>query len=140
MNRTLEQWLEYQLSTHPKEIAMGLDRLRDVAKRMNLLRLPCPLITVAGTNGKGSTIAFIEAIAIASGLKLGVYTSPHLLRYNERVRLNGKDISDTALVEAFNAIEIARGEIPLTYFEFGTLAGIYIFAKSDLDLVSIACT
>ncbi len=135
MNRTLDQWLEYQLSTHPKEIAMGLERLREVAGRMNLLSLPCPLITVAGTNGKGSTIAFIEAIARASGLTIGVYTSPHLLRYNERVRLNGIDISDAELVAAFEAIELARGEIPLTYFEFGTLAGIYIFAKSDLDLI-----
>lgn len=135
MKRTLDQWLEYQLSTHPKEIAMGLERLREVARRMNLLRLPCPLITVAGTNGKGSTIAFIEAIARASGLTIGVYTSPHLLRYNERVRLNGIDISDAELIAAFEAIELARGEIPLTYFEFGTLAGIYIFAKSDLDLI-----
>ncbi len=135
MNRTLEQWLEYQLSTHPKEISMGLERLREVARRMGLLHMPCPLITVAGTNGKGSTIAFIEAIARASGLNVGVYTSPHFLRYNERVRLNGADISDVALVEAFETIELARAEIPLTYFEFGTLAGIYIFAKSELDLV-----
>lgn len=135
MNRNLVQWLEYQLLTNPKEIEMGLDRLREVAQRMGLLRLPCPLITVAGTNGKGSTIAFIESIALASGLKTGVYTSPHFLRYNERVRVNGVDISDQDLVEAFEVIELARGEIPLTYFEFGTLAGIYIFAKSALDLV-----
>jgi dihydrofolate synthase / folylpolyglutamate synthase len=135
MNRTLDQWLEYQLCTHPKEIAMGLDRLREVARRMGLLHMPCPLITVAGTNGKGSTIAFIEAIARASGLKVGVFTSPHFLRYNERIRLNGIDISDAELVTAFEAIELARAEIPLTFFEFGTLAAMYIFAKSDLDLV-----
>ena len=135
MSRTLDQWLEYQLSVHPQNIAMGLERLREVARRMGLLQMPCPLITVAGTNGKGSTIAFIEAIARASGLKIGVYTSPHFLRYNERVRINGLDIADAALVEAFDAIERARAEIPLTYFEFGTLAGIYIFAKSDLDLI-----
>lgn len=135
MKRTLDQWLAYQLSTHPQAIAMGLERVHEVAKRMDLLRLPCPLITVAGTNGKGSTIAFIEAIALASGLKTGVFTSPHFLRYNERIRLNGIVISDAELVAAFEAIELARGEIPLTYFEFGTLAGIYIFAKGDLDLV-----
>lgn len=135
MNRTLDQWLAYQLSTHPQAIAMGLERVREVAKRMDLLRLPCPLITVAGTNGKGSTIAFIEAIANASGLKTGVFTSPHFLRYNERFRLNGLDISDEALVAAFEAIELARAEIPLTYFEFGTLAAISIFAKSKLDVV-----
>lgn len=137
MNRTLDQWLEYQLSTHPKEISMCLDRLREVAERMNLLSMPYPLITVAGTNGKGSTIAFIESIALAAGLKIGVYTSPHFLQYNERVRLNGIDISDAALIEAFEAIELARGDIPLTYFEFGTLAGIYIFTNSDLDLVAL---
>jgi dihydrofolate synthase/folylpolyglutamate synthase len=135
MKRTLDQWLDYQLGTHPKEIAMGLDRLREVARRMDLLHLPCPLINVAGTNGKGSTIALIESIARASGLRVGVYSSPHFLRYNERVRVNGVDISDVALIEAFEAIELARSEIPLTYFEFGTLAGIYIFAKSHLDLV-----
>lgn len=135
MTRTLDQWLEYQLSTHPREISMGLERLREVAQRMDLLHLPCPLITVAGTNGKGSTIAFIESIALATGLKTGVYTSPHLLRYNERIRLNGVDISDAALIEAFEAIELARAEIPLTFFEFGTLAGIYIFANSELDLM-----
>lgn len=135
MTRTLDQWLEYQLSTHPQDIAMGLERVREVARRMDLLRLPCPLVTVAGTNGKGSTIAFIEAIARASGLRTGVFTSPHFLRYNERVRINGADATDQSLVEAFEAIESARVEIPLTFFEFGTLAGLFLFARADLDLV-----
>ena len=132
--RTLEQWLEYQLHTHPQGIAMGMERVREVAGRMQLLRLPCPLITVAGTNGKGSTVAFIEAIAGASGHKVGAFTSPHFLRYNERIRIGGAEVSDADLVRAFEAIETARVEIPLTYFEFGTLAALLLFAEAGLDL------
>ena len=132
--RTLEQWLEYQLHTHPQGIAMGLERVREVARRMDLLTLPCPVVTVAGTNGKGSTVAFIEAIAAASGHKVGAFTSPHFLRYNERIRIGGAEVSDAALVRAFETIEAARADIPLTYFEFGTLAALLLFAEADLDL------
>lgn len=132
--RTLEQWLEYQLHTHPQGIAMGLERVREVARRMDLLTLPCPVVTVAGTNGKGSTVAFIEAIAAASGHKVGAFTSPHFLRYNERIRIGGTEVSDAALVRAFETIEAARADIPLTYFEFGTLAALLLFAESDLGL------
>lgn len=132
--RTLEQWLEYQLHTHPQGIAMGLERVREVARRMDLLHLPCPVITVAGTNGKGSTVAFIEAIATASGYKVGAFTSPHFLRYNERIRIGGAEVSDADLVRAFEAIELARADIPLTYFEFGTLAALVLFAEAGLDL------
>lgn len=134
MKRTLDQWLDYQLQIHPQAIAMGLERVREVAGRMGLLALPCPVISVAGTNGKGSTVAFIEAIATASGLKVGAFTSPHFLRYNERIRIDGREVDDDALVLAFEAIESARAEIPLTYFEFGTLAALYLFAASGLDL------
>lgn len=135
MERTLEQWLDYQLTTHPQAIAMGLERVRELASRMGLLTLPCPVITVAGTNGKGSTVAFIAAIAKAAGHRVGAFTSPHILRYNERIRIDGVDASDADLCEAFSAIEAARADIPLTYFEFGTLAALFLFSKAALDLV-----
>ena len=134
MARTLAQWLEYQQHTHPQAIAMGLERMREVAERMRLSRMACPLVTVAGTNGKGSTVAFIEAIAAASGHKVGAFTSPHFLRYNERIRIGGAEVSDADLVRAFEVIEAARADIPLTYFEFGTLAALFLFAEAGLDL------
>lgn len=134
MKRSLDQWLQYQLSTHPQAIAMGLERVREVARRLDLLQLPCQVIAVAGTNGKGSTVAFIEAIAKASGLKTGAFTSPHFLRYNERIRIDGEEATDERLVEAFEAIEQARADIPLTYFEFGTLAALWLFARAALDV------
>ena len=134
MKRTLDQWLDYQLKTHPQVIAMGLERVGEVARRLQLGRPAKHVITVAGTNGKGSTVAFIEAIARAAGLRVGAFTSPHLLRYNERVRIDGQDVEDVALVAAFERIEQARGEIALTYFEFGTLAALLIFQQSNLDI------
>ena len=143
--RTLPEWLAFIERQHPKTIAMGLERVRAVADAMVLTGLtrsgPAPhVITVGGTNGKGSTVAFIEAIARAAGLRVGAYTSPHLLRYNERVRIDGADADDAALVAAFEAVEAARGGMPgggvaLTYFEYGTLAALWLFARSDLDLV-----
>jgi dihydrofolate synthase/folylpolyglutamate synthase len=134
MKRTLDQWLQYQLSTHPQAIAMGLERVREVARRLDLLSLPCQVIVVAGTNGKGSTVAFLEAIARASGFKVGAFTSPHILRYNERIRVNGEEVSDECLIQAFESIDQARKDVPLTYFEFGTLAALWIFARAGLDL------
>jgi len=134
MKRTLDQWLHYQLGTHPQAIAMGLERVRAVAERLDLLQLPCMVITVGGTNGKGSTVAYIEAIARASGYRTGAFTSPHLLRYNERIRIDGTEVSDADLVQAFEAIEAARADIALTYFEFGTLTALYLFARAELDL------
>jgi dihydrofolate synthase/folylpolyglutamate synthase len=132
--KTLDEWLDYQLRTHPQQIAMGLERVREVAIRMRLGRAGTHVVVVAGTNGKGSTVAFIEAIARAAGLRVGAFTSPHLLRYNERVRIHGDDAPDALLVAAFERIEAARGDIPLTYFEFGTLAALAIFADAALDL------
>ena len=134
MQRTLEQWLDYQLRTHPQQIAMGLDRVAEVARRLGLARPARQVVTVAGTNGKGSTVAFMEAIARAAGLRVGAFTSPHLLRYNERVRVDGSEVDDATLVAAFDAIEAARADIALTYFEFGTLAALWVFARADLDL------
>ncbi len=113
---------------------MGLERVAAVAQRLPLQRPGKYVITVAGTNGKGSTVAFLEAIARAAGLRVGAFTSPHLLRYNERIRVDGVDASDEALVAAFERIEAARGEVALTYFEFGTLAALLIFEQAGLDL------
>ena len=134
MAMSLDQWLDYQLRTHPQSIAMGLDRVREVARRLVLGRPGKQVITVGGTNGKGSTVAFIEAISVAAGFRGGAFTSPHLLRYNERVRLQGIEADDSVLVAAFERIEAARAEIPLTYFEFGTLAALLVFEQSSLDL------
>jgi len=138
MTRTLNDWLDYQLQTHPKSIDMGLDRITEVAKRLDIKKIATRVITVGGTNGKGSTVAFIEAIATAAGWKVGAYTSPHVLVYNERVRVQGENASDGELITAFAKIENARlqgVEIPLTYFEFGTLAAALVFAEKNLDLV-----
>lgn len=137
--RTLSDWLAFIEAQHPKTIAMGLERVRAVADAMALPKPARRVITVGGTNGKGSTVAFIEAIARAADWKVGAYTSPHLLRYNERVRIDGADADDASLVAAFEAVEAARatmpgGGVPLTYFEYGTLAALWLFARRDLDL------
>ncbi|MFP7722673.1 bifunctional tetrahydrofolate synthase/dihydrofolate synthase [Lysobacter sp. A3-1-A15] len=131
----LTQWLEYIERQHPKQIDMGLDRVRAVAREMGLQRPAPRVITVGGTNGKGSTVAFIEAMARGAGWRVGAYTSPHLRAYNERVRINGADIGDAPLVSAFEAVEEARGGVPLTYFEYGTLAALWCFEQAGLDLV-----
>jgi dihydrofolate synthase/folylpolyglutamate synthase len=142
MPQTLAEWLEYIERQHPKSIDMGLDRVREVATRMGLKKPAKKVITVGGTNGKGSTVAFVEAIARAAGWKVGAYTSPHLLTYNERVRMDGIDVADASLVDAFAAVEAARlarqahsdRAVPLTYFEYGTLAALWLFERSELDL------
>lgn len=131
---TLSDWLTYIEQQHPASIDMGLDRVRSVAQAMGLAQPGAHTIVVGGTNGKGSTVAFIEAIAQAAGWRVGAYTSPHLLRYNERVRIDGQDVSDAALIAAFNAIEDARGSTTLTYFEYGTLAALQVFGTAGLDL------
>ncbi len=131
---TLPQWLERIERQHPQSIAMGLDRVREVASRMGLARPAKRVVVVGGTNGKGSTVAFIEAIARAAGWRTGAYTSPHLVAYNERVRINGCDAGDAALVAGFEAVEAARGDTPLTYFEYGTLCALWLFARARLDL------
>jgi len=130
--RTLAQWLEFIGRQHPDAIALGLDRVRAVLGRMTV-RIECPVITVAGTNGKGSVCAMLEAILQASGRRVGLYTSPHLLRYNERVRVDGSEVADAPLIEAFAAVERARGAVPLTYFEYGTLAALWLFGRAAPD-------
>ncbi|MBA1274562.1 bifunctional tetrahydrofolate synthase/dihydrofolate synthase [Stutzerimonas azotifigens] len=131
--RSLGQWLGYLEQLHPSAIDMGLDRVRTVAEALGLTR-PAPLVvTVTGTNGKGSTCAFIASLLSAHGLKVGVYSSPHLRRYNERVQVNGVEAEDAALCEAFTAVEAARGPVSLTYFEMGTLAAFWLFERAGLD-------
>ena len=131
VRRSLADWLVHIEARHPKAIEMGLERVREVAARLRLPRPAKRVATVAGTNGKGSTVAFIEAIARAGGWRTGCYTSPHLLRYNERVRIDGREADDETLVAAFEAVEAARGDTPLTYFETGTLAALWLFAQGD---------
>ena len=130
--RTLAEWLEFIERQHPKTIALGLDRVAAVLGRMQI-GLACPVITVAGTNGKGSCCALLEAMLRAGGYRTGLYTSPHLLRYNERVRVAGSEADDQALCESFAAVEAARGEVALTYFEYGTLAALWLFARERIE-------
>jgi dihydrofolate synthase/folylpolyglutamate synthase len=130
--RTLEDWLRYIEQQHPQAIALGLERVTETLERMQI-RLQCPVITVAGTNGKGSTCAMLESILRAAGYRTGLYTSPHLVRYNERVRIAGVEAEDEPLSEAFAAVEAARGQTPLTYFEFGTLAAFWVFSHENIE-------
>jgi len=134
---SLDAWLRWQETLHPAEIELGLERVAAVwaALRPDIARegFACPVITVAGTNGKGSSVAMLEAILAAAGYRVGVYTSPHLLRYNERVRVAGEEAGDEALCAAFERVDQARGATSLTYFEFGTLAALDIFAGAAPD-------
>lgn len=130
----LDDWLRWQETLHPKSIDLGLARCAEVWRRLQSGPPAFPLISVAGTNGKGSSVAMLESIFREAGYRVGCYTSPHLLRYNERVQLDGRPVDDQALCEAFARIDAARGDVPLTYFEFGTLAAMLIFLDADLDL------
>jgi dihydrofolate synthase / folylpolyglutamate synthase len=130
--RALSEWLEYIEKQHPSAIALGLERVAEVLGRLSA-GLECPVITVGGTNGKGSTCAMLESILRIAGYRTGLYTSPHLVRYNERVRIEGIDADDALLCEGFAAVEAARAGVPLTYFEFGTLAAFWIFRRQNID-------
>ncbi|WP_137983436.1 bifunctional tetrahydrofolate synthase/dihydrofolate synthase [Pseudomonas viridiflava] len=132
---SLSDWLAYLEQLHPSAIDMGLDRSRQVALQLGLTRPARQVITVTGTNGKGSTCAFVAALLQAQGLKVGVYSSPHLLRYNERVKVQGVEATDLELCDAFAAVEAARGDVTLTYFEMGTLAAFWLFEQARLDAV-----
>ena len=130
----LEDWLALIEARHPREIDLGLERIADVAARLALPALARKQVVVAGTNGKGSCVRTLEAIALAKGLRVGAYTSPHIFSYNERLRLQGEPVGDEALCAAFAAVEAVRGDISLTYFEMGTLAAMHIMATAALDL------
>lgn len=135
---TLPEWLAYLETLHPKSIAMGLARVAAVSSRLRI-RVPCPVITVAGTNGKGSTCAMLESIYRHAGYRTGLYMSPHLLRFNERVRIAGEEANDGDLVAAFETVERARSDplpaVPLTYFEFTTLAALLLFQQAAPDVL-----
>jgi dihydrofolate synthase/folylpolyglutamate synthase len=130
---SLNEWLGLLESRHPRTIDLGLERSREVWERMGAPRPAGQIFTVAGTNGKGSTVAYLCGMLRALGHSCGSYTSPHLFRYNERVQLNGTDASDRQLVDAFERVEAARGDISLSYFEFGTLAAISLMNEAGLD-------
>ena len=132
--KTLDDWLAHCERLHPKTIEMGLERSRAVAERMGL-HFTVPVFTVAGTNGKGSTCAMLEAILTDAGFRTGVYTSPHLVRFEERCRLRGQPVDASELIAAFADVESARGDISLSYFEFTTLAILQTLARADLDAV-----
>jgi dihydrofolate synthase/folylpolyglutamate synthase len=131
---TLAEWLAYLESMHPKTIEMGLDRVSQVKEKLGI-HFDCPVIIVGGTNGKGSTCAMLESILLQAGYRVGLYTSPHLVDFNERARINGESVTDAVLIENFNVVEAQRGEVSLTYFEFTTLAILQFFSKSKLDAV-----
>lgn len=135
MQRDLKEWLTDLETRHAQEINLGLSRVETVAQKLTLHQLPMPVISVAGTNGKGSTVATLEAIYCEAGFRVGSYTSPHLLHFNERIKINKNPISDKVLVAAFEVIESERGDVPLTYFEMVTLAALWIFKQQPLDLV-----
>ncbi len=131
---TLAEWLRWQEGMHPNVIDLGLDRVQRVLKSMQLEKPPFQVLTIGGTNGKGSCVAFLDAMLRAHGYVVGAYTSPHLLRYNERIRIQGVEVQDSELVEAFAYVDGLRGDANLTYFEFGTLAAFEIFRRRKIEV------
>ena len=132
--RTLGEWLTLQESVHPKTIDMGLARVASVARALGVDKPRCPVITVGGTNGKGSTVAHLDALLRATGARTGMFTSPHFLRYNERIQVAGVEVTDEELVAAFERIEAARGSTTLTFFEYNVLAALVIFAAHAVEV------
>jgi dihydrofolate synthase/folylpolyglutamate synthase len=132
--QTLEDWLAYQETLHPKTIDLGLQRVRAVLDRLALPKTRALTISIAGTNGKGSCVAVLDRILRASGRRVGAYTSPHIQRYNERIAVDGVPVDDADLLRAFQRIEAARGDLSLSFFEFGTLAALVLFAERPLDV------
>ena len=133
--RSLEHWLSYIEKLNPEEIELGLDRIRPVYEKLINSPLAKKIILVGGTNGKGSTVEYLSELLRDKNKRVGTYTSPHLFSFNERIRINGKECSDSSILNSFMTVERARESIPLTYFEFSTLAAIQIFSESELDVV-----
>lgn len=133
--KTLQQWLLKLEKLYPKTIEMGLDRIKIVAHKLSLTKFTCPVIMIAGTNGKGSCVELMASIGHAHGYRVGAYTSPHLLRFNERIAIDRTHVEDAKLMQAFETVENARGNVPLTFFEFTTLAALWIFQQVSLDLL-----
>lgn len=132
---SLAEWLTWQERLHPRAIDLGLERVARVWRRLRPQGFGLPVVTVGGTNGKGSCVALLDGILRAAGYRVGCYSSPHLLRYTERIRLNGREVGEADLCAAFERVDQARGDESLTYFEFGTLAALDLFSRADLDLV-----
>ncbi len=135
MPRDLNEWLSYIESLHTNDILLGLDGVKTIANRLKINSFDATVITVAGTNGKGSCIAVIEALALTQGMRVATYTSPHLQTFNERLKINGQPVSDGQLCEAFQIIDTIRDDVPLTYFEFTTLAIFWLIKQQDLDVI-----
>ncbi|MDP2487609.1 bifunctional tetrahydrofolate synthase/dihydrofolate synthase [Pseudoalteromonas marina] len=132
---SLDDWLFYLESVHPANIEMGLERVATVANNIGLLNTSSKIILIGGTNGKGTTARCLESLLLSQGYSVGTYASPHLIRYNERVRINGQELDDQYHVDAFNKLEQGRGSTPLTYFEYGTLGALAIFKRFEVDYV-----
>ncbi len=132
---SLGDWLSYLEGIHPKNIDMGLSRVSEVAHKMGLLDLKSRIILIAGTNGKGTTARCLESLLLTQNYTVGTYASPHLIRYNERVRVNGAELPDSYHVDAFHALEVGRGQTSLTYFEYGTLGALEIFKRTEPDFI-----
>lgn len=132
---SLHDWLQWLEQLHPSEIDLGLDRIKNVAHSLHLLNPSARIVTVAGTNGKGSCLATLEKILLDAGIKVGTYTSPHLFHYCERIKVNGEPVDEKAVCDAFEKINQARKNISLTYFEFGTLAAMEIFCRSQVECI-----
>ena len=135
VKQSLAQWLQRLEGLHPRAIELGLARVASVAAALDLLPVAVPVVSVAGTNGKGSTVAVLEALLGGSGRLAGVYTSPHILRFNERIRVGGVEASDEEIVAAFERIDSARGSTSLTYFEFATLAALLVFRARRVEVM-----
>lgn len=133
--RSLADWLRWQETLHPSAIDLGLDRMRRTLQRLQWRQPSCPVVTVAGTNGKGSTVALTSQILRAAGYRVGTFTSPHLIRYNERIVIDGREVSDASLVAAFERIDAARGNDTPTFFEFNTLAALLVFDTAGVDAI-----
>jgi dihydrofolate synthase/folylpolyglutamate synthase len=135
LSRSLAQWLAYQQGTHSVTIDLSLERVREVAARLGLLDKRCPAVIIAGTNGKGSTATTLAALLHSCGQSVGLFTSPHLVRYNERIQVNGGEVSDAALLAAFERIETARAAVTLTFFEYNTLAALEVFRCAAVGMM-----
>ncbi|MBS0350896.1 MAG: bifunctional tetrahydrofolate synthase/dihydrofolate synthase [Proteobacteria bacterium] len=135
LKSTVNDWLDFINQIHPKEMDFSLDRLFSLVEPLGLTRFKCPVVTVGGTNGKGSCVSFLETIFTEGGYRVGAFTSPHLLRFNERIRIGNNIVDDSALIEAFNWVEHHRKQVSLTFFEYTFMTALYLFQKAELDLL-----
>ena len=129
----VSDWLSWLETLHPSEIELGLERINPIAQALNVKDFECPVVVISGTNGKGSCLALLESISLAQGYNIATYSSPHLFKFNERIRFNGHAVDDQTLIEAFEQVESARNQTKLTYFEFSTLAALTLFKQADFQ-------